>query len=426
MAHTASSNPEAPRPLSTGDQLILACLWLAYNVQWGALLFIVLPPQVAAIVGEASKESWLAVVLPAGALVSMIVTPIAGALSDRCRRPDGRRRPFLIGGMVINVLFLLGMATCGKGSNVFLFTLLFAGVQFGCNWWGGPYAGLLPDVVPTEQIGRASGYQALMTALGTVVGAIAGSALAVDGNFMPVYLFIIVVLVVSLVLTLVRIREPVVTTPVEKFEIAAFARSFIVDPVTHRNFYWVLITRAMICMGVYSISPYFQYFLQDVIKVSNPASATSTLMVVIIGMGIPTSVIAGDLSDKHGRKPLVYLSGTVMALACAVYVGVSFYPSYALTLLVAAFYGIGNGAYTAVDWALALDVLPSGEDAARDMGIWHVALVLPQVIAPAITGVILGTLKATSLTLGYTAVFGLATIWFVIGTVLVRQVRGVR
>jgi hypothetical protein len=60
------------------------------------------------------------------------------------------------------------------------------------------------------------------------------------------------------------------------------------------------------------------------------------------------------------------------------------------------------------------------------MGIWHVALVLPQMIAPAISGFTLAALKPTSLALGYTAVFAMAAVWFILGTVFVKQIRGVR
>jgi hypothetical protein len=34
-----------------------------------------------------------------------------------------------------------------------------------------------------------------------------------------------------------------------------------------------------------------------------------------------------------------------------------------------------SGAFLAVDWALALSVLPEGADTAKDMGIWHIAFV---------------------------------------------------
>ncbi|MFN3651634.1 MAG: MFS transporter [Armatimonadota bacterium] len=427
-------------PFTHLDQFYVSCLWLAYNFQWGAILFIVLPMQVEAAVGAAQKEAVLGQILPLGAILSLIITPITGALSDRSRNPKGKRRPYLVVGALINCAALLVLGASGQGTSAWILAIGFMGAQLGCNWWGGPYAGLIPDVVPPKLHGRASGWQALMTALGLILGSLAGGFLVRGSNFWPVYLCIIGVQLITLALTLYGVREPKPVGAAEPFRLGPFMRSFVLDPKEHRNFYWVLVTRAFVNMGVYAISPYFVYFMGDIIlrgdiaaRGLNPAQAgeyagqmTSILMVIIIGMGIPTSLTAGMLSDRTGRKPLVYLSGAVMAIACAIYIGVSFSPSLALTFIVAGIYGIGNGAYQAVDWALALDVLPSGEDAAKDMGVWHVAIVLPQVLAPWISGMVIHAFKSQSLLMGYTTIFAMAAVWFVLGTIFVRQIRGVR
>lgn len=115
-----------------------------------------------------------------------------------------------------------------------------------------------------------------------------------------------------------------------------------------------------------------------------------------------------------------------MALASLVFIVVGHHPSLAFMFWVGAVFGIGYGAYQAVDWALAIDVLPQGGSAAKDMGIWHVSLVLPQMLAPALTGVTLAAFKGTSLLTGYTVVFVLTALWFVLGTVFVRKIRGAR
>ena len=115
-----------------------------------------------------------------------------------------------------------------------------------------------------------------------------------------------------------------------------------------------------------------------------------------------------------------------MALASAIFVGVAFFPSLPFMFVVGALFGLGYGAYQAVDWALAIDVLPRGDASAKDMGIWHVSLALPQVLAPAITGLTLNALKPSGLLLGYTVVFVMTAVWFVLGTVFVRAIRGVR
>jgi MFS family permease len=427
---TISDEPIAAAPaarrLTLRQHLALSCFWLAYNFHWGALLAIVLPAQIATIVGDAQKELYNGLIPSIGAALSLVATPVAGALSDRSRSRFGRRRPFMAVGTAINVIFLLALAGFGRGDSIWLFLACYLGVQLGNNWSGGPYAGLIPDTVPHEERGTASGWLALMTAVGTLLGAIAAGALISGERYAAIYVVTALVLVVLLVITLLGVRERPATGPPGRFHLGEFLGSFLLRGAEYRDFYFVLFTRALVTMGIYSVFTFFQFFLRDIIRVADPARQTSYLIAIIIAAGIPTSLVAGRLSDRHGRKPLVYLSGGLMALASVIFIANGFVPSLALTFAIGALFGVGYGAYQAVDWALAIDTLPAREDAAKDMGIWHVSLVLPQVLAPALTGVVLSAFKGTSLLLGYAVVFGLTAVWFILGTVFVRQIRGVK
>src|SRR5437879_6967840 len=95
--------PKSRRGFSGLDQFYVSCLWLAYNVQWGALLAVVVPNQIVALVGPERKELYNGIIGPIGAAVALIVTPIAGALSDRSRSRFGRRRPFILTGALIKI-----------------------------------------------------------------------------------------------------------------------------------------------------------------------------------------------------------------------------------------------------------------------------------------------------------------------------------
>ena len=143
-------------------------------------------------------------------------------------------------------------------------------------------------------------------------------------------------------------------------------------------------------------------------------------------VGVPASLVGGILADRYGRKPVVYMSGAIMTLAATAYIPLSYSPSWHLTLLIAIFFSLGNCAYSAVDWALAVDVLPEPVNSGKDMGIWHSAIVLPQMLSPALTGVVLNSTKASSLSRGYTLVFAITAAWFLLGTLFVRKIRGVR
>ncbi len=412
--------------IGIGQQLALSSFWLAYNFHWGALLAIVLPSQIALIVGEADKEFYNGLIPSLAACISLFATPLAGALSDRSLSRFGRRRPYMAAGTLINIAFLFMLPLFVSGTSIWLFLFCLMGIQLGNNWSGGPYAGLIPDVVPEAQRGEASGWLALMTAIGFLFGAVIAGKLATEGNYMPIAALCAAVLAVFLVVTLVTVKEEPLAIAPAPLRIAEFLRSFVLPWNEYRDFYFVLFTRGLVMMGISSVFQFFQYFLRDVIKVANPINETGILIGIIIAAGIPTSYLAGKLSDRYGRKPLVYLSGGLMAVASLIFIINGFRPSLTFTHWIGALFGIGFGAYQAVDWALAIDVLPKGESAARDMGIWHIALVLPQILAPAVTGITLSLFKDKSLLLGYTIVFAMTAVWFILGTVLVRYIRGAR
>lgn len=422
----AAPPPVPTRPLAMREQFFLSCYWFAFNFQWGAILAVILPSQIAALVGAHQKELFNGLIPPLGAAVSMVVAPLAGAWSDEFRARFGRRRPFMLAGSLLAIVCLLALAPLGAGDRLRTFVFWYLGLQIGSNLAGGPYAGLIPDVVPIHQRGVASGWMALMSALGTMLGALSAGQLVHAGDYRRIYVAIAVVVLVFMALTLFGVRETPWTQPPRHERALHFLRSFVPSPRLHRDFYWVMATRALITMGIYSVFTFFQFFLADVVRVRAPEAQASYLVGIIIFTGVFTSLLAGALSDRVGRKPLVYASGAVMAVASVVFIPVAFRPSLLVTYAVGALFGLGWGAFQAVDWALAVDVLPHQGGAAKDMGIWHTALVLPQVIAPAITGITLARLKSHSLLLGYSTVFVLTAAWFVLGTVFVRRIRGAR
>jgi len=304
------------------------------------------------------------------------------------------------------------------------FIAFTVGLQFGANWAAGPYAGLLPDLVHSSQRGAASGYNGLAQVFGYLIGLIAAGILTEHNAYWKVYVCLTGLFVVFSLPTLLGVREnPRLAEVVKPMTVRGFFRSFYLDPKHYKAFYWVIATRGMEQMGYYTVMPFFQFFLEDVMEVENAAAYSSALFVIILVASVPSSVIAGRLSDKYGRKILVYMSTGLMALmmGALVFVSLKFPYLYAVAAC-GALFGVGYGAFLAVDWALALDALPPEADTAKDMGIWHIAFVFPQVVAPIITGTIVTGLKSRSVNLAYAAVFAISCLWFVLSTVFVSCV----
>jgi len=220
------------------------------------------------------------------------------------------------------------------------------------------------------------------------------------------------------------VRESTASGAERPFELGSFVRSFWLSPSAHRNFYWVLITRLFANMGVWSVLTFLLFYMQDVIGIAEPDRVLPILLGAGALLGIPASLIGAWLVGRYSIVGVVRATSWMMAGAAICYVLIAFRPGIVLMLPVALIFFAGWGAYQAMDWALALKVLPKSETAGKDMGIWHIALVLPQILGPAATGwIITGAKIAVSARFAYTVAFGIAAVWFILSAALIGRVR---
>ncbi len=316
------------------------------------------------------------------------------------------------------------LVPAAAAGNLMVYLLAYVNLQFWWNWACGPYAGLIPDVAPAAEQARASAWMNIMSILGAFTGNAIAVALYVHGRPAPAIAALIAVNLACLALTLRGVREPPGPGSRRRFEFGAFLRSFWLSPAAHRDFYWVLVSRLFANLGVWSVLTFLLYYLRDVIGVAEPAKMLPMLLGAGALLGIPASLLAARLADRFGIVGVVRAANWLMAAAALAYALIAFHPGIALTAPVFLVYFAGWGAYQAVDWALALKVLPKSEDAGKDMGIWHVALVLPQILGPALTGwLITGARLAVSARVAYAFAFAIAALWFGLSAVLVARVR---
>jgi MFS family permease len=193
---------------SLGGLIAISIFWFALNFHWAALPLVLLPSQVSALlfreapVGTlASQADWvkahsglaLAIVLAPGLIVALLTNPLFGLLSDRTPGRFGRRRPYVLGGTLVNVVGLVMMALLpaalvGSHSGNVLSPGLFAliggllVVQFANNAAAAPFHALLPDLVPHEQRGVASGIMGLAYWCGTIAGVIVPNLFGLNSN----------------------------------------------------------------------------------------------------------------------------------------------------------------------------------------------------------------------------------------------------
>ncbi|WP_155297764.1 MFS transporter [Deinococcus kurensis] len=398
---------------------VLSAFWFGSAFHWLLLLLILMPENVVTFVGEDRKGTFLGLLAGIGAVMALVLPPLVGAHSDR----TGKRLPYLRMGLIVNLVGLAVMAlaasTLGGMAGFWVYLLGFLLVQFGNNFATAPYSALIPELVAPGERGRYSGVMAMLQALGQLLGAV--SAVVVGLLKLPVlvsFVLIALLLIGPALVTLRGVPEPdtVVTRPAGG-PTMSWRQLF-----AHQPFLWVFVTRVLFSLGQYSVQPFLQYYNKDVLRQSDAGTSTSVMLLCIIVGSIASASLGGRISDRVGRKPVIYVAGTLMAAAALLLLVA---PSFGAALALAGAFGLGFGAFTSVDWALGSDAMPSQSSYARDMGIWHVAFVAPQ-MSSAPQGALLDWGNAQGGNLGYTLVFGIAAVCFILGVILIRNVPDTR
>jgi Na+/melibiose symporter-like transporter len=210
----------------------------------------------------------------------------------------------------------------------------------------------------------------------------------------------------------------------ESIATVGILRLFGFHPRRNPDFAWVLATRLAMMLGIYTVQDFLQYYMRDVVHAAHPEAQTTNFVIILSVSSLLSTIVAGWLSDRVGRKRMVYIAGGFMALVGLVFI---FTQSLPIILVAAAIFGLGYGAYISVDWALVADVLPSSRNYARDMGVWNISLSLPQVIAPVLGGPLIDTMtKSGHSMLGFQLLFGMSIVYCLLGTATVHFIRGVK
>jgi len=401
----------------------MSSLWLTWNAQSQTIAPTVVPQAVKFLVPQ-HPELWTGCVVGAGATVALIVPPVAGALSDRSGNPSGRRRRYVVGGVLAScaALVFFGWA---QSTGLAVLIVAYLMLQFWWNWAAGPYTGLIPDVVPAEQYGEASGWMSALTFVGIIVGSAALYTYRPEQPW-PMIAVFIALNVACAVVTLVWVREPTPDTPPPWPGLRTFARSFYLPLADNRDFYLVLVTRLLTNMGLGSVISFLVLYLQFVVGV--PARDATRLMSTLLGAGavlaIGASFAATRLIGRLGVVRTVQGSSWALAFAAVMYTLISVAPRLVFVIPVALIFAIAMGVFAASDWALALAVLPKGQDVGKDFGIWHVCMVLPNVFGPVTTGVLITVARRdVSAPFAYGLVFGFAAVWFIAASVPIGKLR---
>lgn len=385
------------------DLFVINAYWFGLSILWNSLHVIILPAVLLNYVPETRKNTYLGLMTFVGLIIAMIVQPISGSFSDRWHSGWGRRRPLITLGTLLDFIFL---AILGWAGGLAWLAIGYIGLQFTSNIAHGPAQGLIPDLVPPEQHGAASGIKNLLDMSGLVVASLVmGNLLDPDAPNALIPLGVVAaILFVSALVTLFGTGETPSTN--ETPETPPTPRiSFSI--LRNSPYAWLIASRFLFLVGIYDIQVFAQYYIRDVIPTDNPIKLTGNLLASITLALIACGLAGGWIGDRVGHKRVQYLSSVIGAMGCLLLL----LARDASSLLVfGGITGVGIGLFITANWALLNRLAPLAQ-AGVYLGLTNLATAgsgaIGRLMGPVIDG--LNNASPGSYN-GYTAMFIFGTV----------------
>ncbi|CAD7925704.1 unnamed protein product [Amoebophrya sp. A25] len=248
--------------------------------------------------------------------ITQLVCPFAGVVSDAHASRLGKRRPFLLLGGMTTIVSLVGLWFSSLHHWPVTYAIWLFIAMSGLNVAYTAAYGLVPDLVPHEQQGLASGVVGANQLFGSLIAFIF-LILTYSFDYHVNYFFYILLLSASIVMTLLVAKEEDTSKDeVQPFTWKQLALSYTIDCSQSYDFLWVFIGRTFYYIGI-SVQSFVLFYVRDVINVEEVGQQKIHVGAMALSaqfVGGIVAVNAGSLSDgKLGRKFMVYVACAIMA-----------------------------------------------------------------------------------------------------------------
>jgi len=415
----ADGRPTAHLPFT--HLLRLSAYWLGLTAIDSAVgLFVQYRVNFGDFVDTLEVGRALAFIGIGGVVISVIVQPTVGAISDYTVSRWGRRKPWIVIGSALDVVFLLAIA---YSNSILAIAAFVALLSFSTNIARGPFQGYVPDLVPARQVGTASALVGLMQILGNVTGFMLANGAAAINSLPLALVAVALVELVTMVSVVYRVGRGQPPKPREGKSWVSIAReAWGTDILQERSFVWLVASRLFFLMGGGILFNLVIAYLHQVFGLTQEeAAGINTILLVIVAV---TNVIvilpAARLSDRIGRKPVIYAScvigGAGIGLAALA-------PTIPVAIIGASLFGVSAGMFLSVDWALMTDIIPKAS-AGRYMGLSNVATGTSGLLAVTTGALMMDAVNiAFGVGTGPRAAFLLGLAYYVVAAILLRPVK---
>ncbi|MEH7414573.1 MFS transporter [Neobacillus drentensis] len=336
------------------------------------------------IVGQEHATAAFATASGISGIAVVIFGLFSGVIADKTRVRMGRRRFWMIAGSIGGALSMLAL-TYASSIPVFVISLCLTNFFYGMVSLS-CYA-IVPEQVEPEKFGRVSGLIGAAAPAFVMTGQMIMGAFA-KSTLEEKMITMIIVQLIGGILAALLIKDNYFAGASNSEKKSIGIQGFYPSIKKYPAYTWALLTKLFINfsnagMGMLTLF-YIARFHLDQTKIFQLMALTAPAIMLMVAAGI----LGGFLSDKvKKQKPFVMGAALVTGICLIAFA----FSSNITWVIVGNFiFNFGFGMYGAVDNALVNRILPSKENAAKDISIMNtttnLSATLVNFAAPALIG----------------------------------------
>ena len=377
-------------------------------------------------------ETITGAIMAADNVLALFLLPVFGAISDRVDTKFGQRMPFIAGGTVLAVIFLMILPAADRSENLILFVVTLFALLVSMGLYRSPAVALMPDLTPNKLRSKGNAVINLMGAVGGVYTLIMIKLLVGKGerpDYTPLFVSVAALMVIAVGILVITIQEKKVKTKVDA-EVKAYEEKTGVVVETEdtvekeeeepkaamlkevkRSMIFLLASIFLWFTAYNAVSTAFSRYTKVVWKLE--AGGFADCLMVATVAAILSYIPIGNISSKIGRKKTI-MGGVVLMSVC--YFAAIFAGAYHPLINVAfAVIGVGWAAINVNSYPMIVE-MSKGCDIGKFTGTYYTFSMTAQIFTPVLSGFLLENVS-------YRTLFPYAFIFSVLAFCTMTQVQ---
>ena len=373
------------------------------------------------------NETISGVIMAADNILALFLLPLFGGLSDKCRSPLGRRRPYILYGTLAAVIFMMGLPLLADSYHLLpsagklaAFILILNCLLIAMGTYRSPAVALMPDITPKPLRSKANAIINLMGAVGGILYLLITTFLYKTGSdeyvsYFPLFAIVGGIMLVALAVILFLVNEPKLVAEQKKYEDAHPEDNLAVKTENgeqlpgdvKRSLRFLLLSIAFWFIGYNGVTTWFSVYVQSTWHMS--LGTANTCLTIATAGAILSYIPVGAAASRIGRRKTIrfgtlLLSGSFLFAFLYTMLSDHFSP---LLYLVFMLVGLAWAAINVNSLPMVVEMC-KGSEVGKFTGLYYTFSMTAQIATPICAGWLLNHVSYKTL-FPYAAIFVFAS-----------------